>query len=63
MVLRRNLAIGWGLRAVNALLLTLHVREVWNFEQWEVERVAEEAPAQDCVIKEEKDCFRDSVAQ
>ena len=31
-VLRRNLAISQGLCMVNTLLLTLHVREVQNFE-------------------------------
>ena len=62
-VLRRNLAISQGLHVVNALLLMLHVWEVWNFELWEVERVAEEVSAQDCVVKREMDCFGDSVAK
>ena len=44
-VLWRNLLISWGLHVVNALLLVLHVQEVWNFEQWEAERVAKEVPA------------------
>ena len=34
-VLQRNLAISWGLRVVDALLLVLCVQEVLNFEQWE----------------------------
>ena len=34
-VLRRNLVISRGLRAVDALLLALHVQEVQNFELWE----------------------------
>ena len=33
-VLARNLAITRGLRMVDALLLTLRVWEVWNFEWW-----------------------------
>ena len=61
-VLMRNLAISWGLRAVDALLLALHVWEVQNFELWEQERVAEEVPAQDWV-GEERDCFRGSMAK
>ena len=51
-VLARNLAITRGLRAVDALLLVLHVREVWNFEWWECLAVAEEVPAQDQVEEE-----------
>ena len=62
-VLQRNLSISWGLCAVDALLLVLHVREVQNFELWEVERVVEEVPVQDWVIEREMDCFRDSVAK
>ena len=46
-VLTRNLAISRGLRAVDTLLLTLCVREVWNFELWEQVRAAERVPAQD----------------
>ena len=46
-VLMRNLTISQGLHAVDALLLTLCIREVQNFELWEQERVAEEVPAQD----------------
>ena len=48
-VLTRNLAISRGLRAVDALLLALHVREVQNFELWEQARAAERVPAQDQV--------------
>ena len=55
-VLMRNLVISWGLRVVDALLLTLRVREVRNFELWEQVRVAEEVPAQD-QVEEECDCF------
>ena len=56
-VLMRNLAISWGLRVVDTLLLVLHVQEVWNFELWEQLRVAE-VPVQDPVVQEEWDCFR-----
>ena len=52
-VLTRNLAISWGLRAVDALLLVLRVREIWNFELWEQERAAKRVPAQDRVGEEE----------
>ena len=62
-VLMRNLAISWGLHAVDALLLVLHVQEVRNFELWEWERVAKEVPAQDCLVGEELDCFGSSVAK
>ena len=62
-VLTRNLAISRGLRVVDALLLTLHVREVWNFELWEQMRVAERVPAQDQVREEEQDCFGMLVAK
>ena len=62
-VLWRNLLISWGLRVVNALLLVLYVQEVWNFEQWEAERVAKEVPAQDQVGESEMDCFGDSIAR
>ena len=56
-VVVRNLAITRGLRAVDALLLVLRVREVWNFEWWE-HSVAEEVPAQDWVEEEpSQDCF------
>ena len=46
-VLMRNLAISQGLHAVDALLLTLCVWEVQNFELWEQLRVAKEVPVQD----------------
>ena len=63
-VLARNLAITRGLRAVDALLLVLRVREVWNFEWWECSVAAEEVPAQDLGEEEPQwDCFRMSVAQ
>ena len=62
-VLRRNLAISWGLHAVNTLLLMLCVWEVWNFELWEQARTAEEVPAQDWVVERELDCFRDLIAK
>ena len=35
---------------VDALLLTLSIQEVWNFELWEQARVAKEVPAQDWVV-------------
>ena len=56
-VLTRNLVISRGLRAVDALLLALHVQEVWNFELWEQVRAAERVPAQDQVGERERDCF------
>ena len=62
-VLQRNLAISQGLHTVNTLLLALYVREVLNFDQWEVERITKGVPAQDLVIKLEMDCLRDSVAK
>ena len=62
-VLTRNLVISWGLHAVDTLLLALHVWEVWNFELWEWERVAEEVPVQNQVVKEEWDCFGRLVAK
>ena len=53
-----------SLRAVDALLLVLHVWEVRNFEWWEHLVAAEEVPAQDPVEEEpSQDCFRMSVAQ
>ena len=62
-VVARNLAITRGLRAVDALLLVLHVWEVRNFEWWEHSVVAE-VPAQDLVEEEpQQDCFRMLVAQ
>ena len=63
-VVARNLSITRSIRAIDALLLVLHVREVWNFEWWECSVAAEEVPAQD--LGEEgpqQDCFRMSVAQ
>ena len=63
-VLARNLVITRGLRAVDALLLVLRVREVQNFEWWERLVAAEEVPAQDWVEEEpQQDCFRMLVAQ
>ena len=62
-VLMRNLTISHGLCAVDALLLALCVQEVWNFELWEQERVAEEVLAQDQVINKEVDCFGGSLAE
>ena len=55
--------ISWGLCVVDTLLLVLHVQEVLNFEQWEVEEIMEEVPVQDWVVEREMDCFRDSVAK
>ena len=51
-VVVRNLSITRSLHAVDALLLVLHVWEVWNFEWWERSVAAEEVPAQDQVEKE-----------
>ena len=62
-VLTRNLAISRGLCVVDALLLALHVREVWNFELWEQARAAERVPAQDQVEEGEQDCFGILVAK
>ena len=63
-VVVRNLAITRGLRVVDALLLVLHVREVWDFEWWERSVAVEEAPAQDRVEEgPQQDCFGMSVAQ
>ena len=59
----RNLVISRGLCVVNTLLLMLHVREVLNFEWWEVEEIVEEVPMQDWVVEREMDCFGDSVAK
>ena len=55
--------ISRGLRVVDALLLMLHVWEVWNFELWEQERAAKMVLVQDWVGEEEQDCFRMSVAK
>ena len=63
-VVARNLSIARSLRVVDALLLVLHVREVWNFEWWEHLVAAEEVPAQDPGEEEpQQDCFGMSVAQ
>ena len=62
-VLMRNLVISRGLCAVDTLLLTLHVQEVWNFELWEQARAAERVPVQDRVREGEQDCFGMSVAK
>ena len=62
-VLTRNLVISRGLHAVDALLLSLRVWEVLNFELWEQARAAERVPAQDRVREEERDCFGMSVAK
>ena len=62
-VLWRNLVISRGLCTVDALLLTLCVWEVLNFDWWEQERAAEEVPAQDRVVGMELDCFGDSIAK
>ena len=62
-VVARNLSITRSLRAVDALLLVLCVREVRNFEWWE-HLVVAEVPAQDPGEEEpQQDCFRMSVAQ
>ena len=63
-VVARNLVMTRSLRVVDALLLMLHVREVWNFEWWERLVAAEEVPAQDLVEEEpQQDCFGMLVAQ
>ena len=63
-VVVRNLLMTRSLHAVDALLLVLCVREVWNFEWWERLVAAEEVPAQDQVEEEpQQDCFGMSVAQ
>ena len=63
-VVARNPSITRGLCAVDALLLVLRVREVWNFEWWEHSVAAEEVPAQDPVEEEpQQDCFGMSIAQ
>ena len=63
-VVARNLSITRSLRVVDALLLVLRVREVWNFEWWEHSVAAEEVPAQDPGEEEpQQDCFGMSVAQ
>ena len=63
-VVARNLSMTRSLRAVDALLLVLRVREVQNFEWWERSVAAEEVPAQDPGEGEpQQDCFGMSVAQ
>ena len=63
-VVARNLSMTRSLRAVDALLLVLRVREVWNFEWWEHLVAVEEVPAQDRVKEgPQQDCFGMSVAQ
>ena len=63
-VVARNLSMTRSLRAVDALLLMLHVQEVQNFEWWEHSVAAEEVPAQDPGDEEpQQDCFGMSVAQ
>ena len=63
-VVVRNLSITRSLCAVDALLLVLCVREVWNFEWWECSVAAEEVPVQDPGEEEpQQDCFGMSVAQ
>ena len=63
-VVARNLSMTRSLRAVDALLLMLRVREVRNFEWWERSVAAEEVPAQDPGEEEpQQDCFGMSVAQ
>ena len=61
-VVARNLSMTRSLRAVDALLLVLRVREVRNFEWWEHSVAAEEVPVQDPGEEEpQQDCFRMSV--
>ena len=63
-VVARNLSMTRSLRAVDTLLLVLHVWEVRNFEWWERSVAAEEVPAQDLGEGEpQQDCFGMSVAQ
>ena len=63
-VVVRNLSITRSIRAMDTLLLVLHVREVQNFEWWERSVAAEEVPAQDPGEEEpQQDCFGMSVAQ
>ena len=62
-VVARNLSMTRSLCVMDALLLMLRVREVWNFEWWEHSVVAEEVPAQDPGEEEpQQDCFGMSVA-
>ena len=63
-VVARNLSITRSVRVMDALLLMLCVREVWNFEWWERSVAVEEVPAQDPGEEEpQQDCFRMLVAQ
>ena len=63
-VLARNLSITRSVHAVDALLLMLHVWEVWNFEWWERSVAAEEVPTQDPGEEgPQQDCFGMLVAQ
>ena len=63
-VVARNLSITRSIRAIDTLLLVLHVREVRNFEWWERLVAAEEVPAQDPGEEgPQQDCFGMSVAQ
>ena len=63
-VLARKLSITRSVRAMDALLLVLHVWEVWNFEWWECSVAAEEVPVQDPGEEgPQQDCFGMSVAQ
>ena len=63
-VVARNLSMTRSLRAVDALLLVLHVWEVRNFEWWEHSVVVEEVPVQDPGEEEpQQDCFGMSVVQ
>ena len=62
-VLVRNLSITRSICTMDALLLVLRVREVWNFEWWEHLVAAEEVPVQDPGEGEpQPDCFRMLVA-
>ena len=63
-VVARNLLMTRSLRAVDALLLVLHVWEVQNFEWWEHLVAVEEVPVQDLGEEEpQQDCFGMPVAQ
>ena len=63
-VIARNLSITRSVCVMDALLLVLHVREVWNFEWWELSVAAEEVPVQDPGEEEpQQDCFRMLIAQ
>ena len=63
-VVARNLLITRSVRAMDALLLVLCVREVRNFEWWERSVAAEEVPTQDPGEEgPQQDCFGMLVAQ